>query len=135
MGICNNLADGLAFLYSQAGIEAECVNNMGDECETGAGAHTWVIAKLDGNYYYIDPTWGIHEDEDYVIDIKGIEVLMKLKQYINEVLDSNDPSLLVTMLSHFACKEPNLSNMGYINPVNGFNPLYSVGTTKKKLLN
>lgn len=63
-GICNNLADGLVFLYGQAGIEAERVDNMGDECETGAGAHAWVIAKLNDKYYYIDPTWGIRENDE-----------------------------------------------------------------------
>ena len=50
-GICSSYAQSLVFLFSQAGIDAVTVNSFEGE------AHEWVLAKLDGKYYYFDPTW------------------------------------------------------------------------------
>lgn len=50
-GICSSYAQSLAFLFSQVGIDAVTVNSF------EGVAHEWVLAKLDGKYYYFDPTW------------------------------------------------------------------------------
>lgn len=50
-GICSSYAQSLAFLFAQAGIDAGTVDSF------EGMAHTWVLAKLDGKYYYFDPTW------------------------------------------------------------------------------
>lgn len=51
-GICYNISEGLAFLFNTVGINAGSVGSY-----EGAGAHEWVIAQLDGKYYYFDATW------------------------------------------------------------------------------
>ncbi len=51
-GVCYNISEGLAFLYNMVGINAGSVGSY-----EGAGAHEWVIAQLDGQYYYFDATW------------------------------------------------------------------------------
>lgn len=60
-GICSTLSKGLVFLYSQADINAEVTHNLSGE--NGSGTHAWVVAEIDGEYYYIDPTWGINDDD------------------------------------------------------------------------
>ena len=51
-GVCYNISEGLAFLYNMVGLNAGSVGSY-----EGAGAHEWVIAQLDGQYYYFDATW------------------------------------------------------------------------------
>lgn len=53
-GVCHGFSQALVFLYTQAGLESAMVSHSG-----GAGAHTWPIMKLDGKYYYCDPTWDL----------------------------------------------------------------------------
>ena len=55
-GICFGFTQALVFLYTQAGLESAMVSHSG-----GAGAHTWPIMKLDGKYYYCDPTWDLDD--------------------------------------------------------------------------
>lgn len=52
-GVCNSFAQALAFLYTQAGLD--CAAVMGDSAS--AGFHMWLMAELDGQWYYFDPTW------------------------------------------------------------------------------
>lgn len=52
-GICSSYAQSLTFLFAQAGIDAVTVNSFEGE------AHEWVLAKLNGKYYYFDPTWDV----------------------------------------------------------------------------
>ncbi len=53
-GICFGFTQALVFLYAQADLESAMVSHFG-----GEGAHTWPIMKLDGKYYYCDPTWDL----------------------------------------------------------------------------
>lgn len=53
-GICTNIAQALMYLYTQAGLECGTVLHTG-----GAGMHMWCVVKIDGEYYYCDPTWDI----------------------------------------------------------------------------
>lgn len=51
-GVCGGYARYLEFLLNHAGIECQVANG------SGAGVdHTWVIAKIDGQWYHFDPTW------------------------------------------------------------------------------
>lgn len=51
-GICYSYSFALAYLYIHAGINCITVSS-----QEGEGAHMWVMAELDGKYYYLDPTW------------------------------------------------------------------------------
>ena len=53
-GICTNLSQGLLFLYTQADLASGTVLHQG-----GAGAHMWVVVRIDDRYYYCDPTWDV----------------------------------------------------------------------------
>ena len=53
-GICYSFAQALAFLYTQAGLD--CAAVMGDGA---AGRHMWLMAAVDGKWYYFDPTWDV----------------------------------------------------------------------------
>ncbi len=58
-GICQDIAGAYAFLLNQAGVEAFICTGM---AENGY-SHEWVIARLEGKYYHIDPTFGLdHPD-------------------------------------------------------------------------
>lgn len=51
--VCAGYARAFQYLLQHMGIECTVVSG------TAQGSlHAWCLAKLDGNYYYIDPTWG-----------------------------------------------------------------------------
>ena len=47
-GVCSGYAQAVILLLELEGIECEMVTNA---------THGWVAAKLDGEWYHIDPTW------------------------------------------------------------------------------
>lgn len=53
-GICYSYAQALAFLYTQAGLDCAAVTGDGT-----AGLHMWLMAAVDGKWYYFDPTWDV----------------------------------------------------------------------------
>ncbi len=54
--VCSGYSKAFYLLCCQAGIDATMV--VGDTAE---GPHMWVMAKLDGKWGYIDPTWNDHD--------------------------------------------------------------------------
>ena len=59
-GICTNIAQAYMFLCTQADIVCGTVLHKG-----GSGMHMWNIVKIDGKYYYCDPTWDANESLRY----------------------------------------------------------------------
>ncbi len=51
--VCNGYSKALQFLLQRAGIEAMTVSGQSRQ-----SSHAWVVAKLDGDFYHIDVTWG-----------------------------------------------------------------------------
>ena len=59
-GICTNIAQAYMFLCTQADITCGTVLHMG-----GSGMHMWNIVKIDGKFYYCDPTWDANTSLEY----------------------------------------------------------------------
>lgn len=52
-GICQSFASAYSYLCLQLGIDATVVIAFSEDIET----HEWSMIKLDGEYYYVDPTF------------------------------------------------------------------------------
>ncbi len=58
-GICGGLAWAFKTLMDEANVECICV--VGYLKERSDIGHMWNMVKLDGQYYHVDPTWGIKD--------------------------------------------------------------------------
>ena len=58
-GICQSFAGGYSYLCNQCGIEATVVYGKSD---TQNEAHVWSLVRLDGDYYYMDPTFNLRDE-------------------------------------------------------------------------
>ena len=50
--VCHGYASMYVLMLRELGIQAFLVGGMAN-----GGSHTWCIVRLDGEYYYVDPTW------------------------------------------------------------------------------
>ena len=50
--VCAGYAAATKYLLDRAGVDCICVHGTAGE------AHAWNIVKCDGQYYYVDTTWG-----------------------------------------------------------------------------
>ena len=55
-GVCAGYALGMKLMCDISGIDS-CVVRGTAESETGAEAHAWIVVKIGGNWYHVDPTW------------------------------------------------------------------------------
>jgi hypothetical protein len=51
--VCQGYAKSLQYLLQKQGIECYIVTGF-----TSGDRHAWDVAKINGEYYYLDPTWG-----------------------------------------------------------------------------
>lgn len=69
--VCDGFSSALQFLLQHVGICAYRLTGTATS-QFESGLHSWVLARIDGNYYHIDPTWsvmsleGMAQNEDVV---------------------------------------------------------------------
>jgi hypothetical protein len=74
-GICGGLAWAFKALMDEARIECICVSGYLKE-DTAIG-HMWNMVKMDGQYYHVDPTWGIKDDGVFVGGLMQPDSIMR----------------------------------------------------------
>ena len=55
-GVCAGYALGMKLMCDISGIES-CIVRGTAVSETGAEAHAWLVVRIGGNWYHVDPTW------------------------------------------------------------------------------
>jgi hypothetical protein len=66
--VCAGYSKAIQYLLKRIGIECSYVAGEA----IGQGAHAWNIVKVDGEYYYLDATWGEFNVEDNTDPEKSI---------------------------------------------------------------
>jgi hypothetical protein len=61
--VCDGYAGMMVYMLHSVDIPAFYVYGMGIT-PSGEESHAWVCAKLDGEWYFFDPTWGDKTEED-----------------------------------------------------------------------
>lgn len=56
--VCDGFASTMQYLLHRCGIQAYRLTGFAKSARE-SGPHAWVLARVDGDYYHIDPTWGI----------------------------------------------------------------------------
>lgn len=66
--VCAGYSKAIQYLLNRSGIECSYVAGEA----IGQGAHAWNIVRVDGDYYYLDATWGEFNVADNVEPEKSI---------------------------------------------------------------
>ncbi len=56
--VCQGYAKAMQYLLQQMGVECCLVTGTVVDSDGHRGGHAWDLVKIDGEYYYVDPTWG-----------------------------------------------------------------------------
>lgn len=75
-GICSGLAWAFKTLMDEANIECICISGfLKEDLKT---RHIWNLVKLDGQYYHVDPTWGIKDVGVFISALLQPDSMMKI---------------------------------------------------------
>ena len=61
--VCAGYAQGVQYLLERAGVWCNTVGGEALDENDEYGGHAWNIVKCDGEYYYVDATWGDPEED------------------------------------------------------------------------
>lgn len=74
-GICSGLAWAFKVLMDEANVECRCISGyLKEDMKTG---HLWNLVKIDGQFYHVDPTWGIKDEGVFVSCLMQPDAMMK----------------------------------------------------------
>ena len=57
VGVCESFAESYQYILNMYGIQAFTVTGQATNSSNRTENHMWVAAKINGAWYYIDPTW------------------------------------------------------------------------------
>lgn len=84
--VCEGYAEALQCLLRAAGIQSFIIIGEGADPATGkAQPHAWNAVRIDGKYYYVDPTWGDQGIKLYHTYFNITEEMLLEDHTVNEV--------------------------------------------------
>lgn len=100
--VCAGYAKAVKYLLDRQGIESSYVDGFVDV----QGAHAWNLALIDGDYYYLDATWGEFDgglDPQQNISYDYFGVTTKTLERSHEINNSlvNYPEFTATAANYF----------------------------------
>lgn len=91
--VCQGIAQLMYRMYNDAGIPCRIIAGTSQDLSgrTPSGNHVWLIVKLGGIYYLIDPTWDLKPKSSYRFFLKGTEDFDSDTQQIVHIAQSESP--------------------------------------------
>ena len=102
IGVCAGFARSFQYLALLEGIPSVVVHGWSrnaDGTKDEDGSHLWVMAEVNGKWYHFDPTWGLNDNDDGVVDFTYFcrsRKRIELTHVINEdypIPESGDDSM------------------------------------------
>jgi len=109
--VCESYAETYAYILNRLGIETLIVfGQAGSGGSGGGGGHSWNMVKINGNYYYADPTWNDFETVGNASGSKNDEGNLKNDLYYRYFLVGGTNT---TFTSSHAAGTPSGGNLYY----------------------
>lgn len=89
--VCEGVAKAMQLLLQRLGISSFLVNGTATNAGGHSEAHAWLLVRIEGSYYYMDPTWGGYDEAAQAVSYAHF---LMLDEDVRSAYSPDHPSML-----------------------------------------